>query len=72
MNESGGPRGRLSVWAGEAATALRRQEGQTLVEYALLTGFIAIGSVAAIIALGPAIGEAVQVVGKVIEDYMVL
>jgi Flp pilus assembly pilin Flp len=55
-------RGRFAVWVDKARVALRRQEGQTLLEYALIVGFIGMGTIAAMIALGPAIGAAFQVV----------
>ena len=34
---------------------IRDEEGQDLIEYALLAAFVALGSVAALIVLGPAI-----------------
>ena len=37
------------------AQALRDDRGQDLIEYALLAAFVALGSVAALIVLGPAI-----------------
>lgn len=50
----------------------RREEGQTLLEYALILGFIALATVPAMIALGPTIGQAFQVVTDVIQEHMSL
>lgn len=44
----------------------RREEGQTLLEYALIIAFIAVGTVAALIALGPGIGKGFQAVTAVL------
>jgi len=51
---------------------LRRERGQTLLEYALIIGFIGISSIVAMIALGPAIGHAFEAVTGVVEEYMPL
>jgi Flp pilus assembly pilin Flp len=60
------------AWVQGAMVTLHREEGQTLLEYALLVAFIAIGAVTAMIALAPSIGHAFQAVSGVIEDHMVL
>jgi len=52
------PMARLVAWVQEAKAAFQRERGQTLLEYALIVGFVGIGSIAAMIALGPAIGHA--------------
>jgi Flp pilus assembly pilin Flp len=62
------PGARLRAWVEEAGAALRRQKGQTLLEYALIIAFIGMGTVAAMIALGPTIGDAFQVVTDVLVD----
>jgi len=72
MTERCGPMVRLIAWVQEAKAGLRREGGQTLLEYALIIGFIGIGTIAAMIALGPAIGDAFQSVTGVIEEYMPL
>lgn len=72
MAESVGRRARLMAWVEEARAALWRQEGQTLLEYATIVGFIGMGAIAAMIALGPGIGEAFQVVTGVIDEHMSL
>jgi len=53
---------KLRAWFEEARAGLRREEGQTLLEYALIVGFIGIGTIAAMWALGSGIGPAFQVV----------
>jgi Flp pilus assembly pilin Flp len=55
-----------------AAVTLSREEGQTLLEYALIVGFIGMATIAAMIALAPAIGNACERVTKVIGDPRVL
>jgi Flp pilus assembly pilin Flp len=72
MAEGWRPTARLAAWLQEAKAALRREKGQTLLEYALIVGFIGIGSIAAMIALGPAIGHAYEAVTGIIEEYMPL
>jgi len=62
MAEGCAPTARLMAWVQEAKAALRREGGQTLLEYALIIGFIGIGAIAAMIALAPAIGDAFQVI----------
>ena len=69
MAESGGPRVKLWAWLEEVGNVLRRQEGQTLVEYALMIGVISIATIFAMQALGPSIGNAFQAVTGVIEEY---
>jgi Flp pilus assembly pilin Flp len=72
MTESDGQGSSLMGWVVEAKRALRCQEGQTLVEYALIIGFIGMATIAAMIVLGPAIGDAFQTVTGVIEGHMPL
>jgi Flp pilus assembly pilin Flp len=72
MAEGWRPTVRLAAWAQEAKAVVRREKGQTLLEYALIVGFIGIGSIAAMIALAPAIGHAFEAVTGVIEEYMPL
>ena len=62
MAENGEPRAHLRTWSEEARAGLQREEGQTLLEYALIIGFIGMGSIVFMWALGPAIGGAFQVV----------
>jgi Flp pilus assembly pilin Flp len=62
MAERDGARGKLGAWFKKAGASLRREEGQTLLEYALIVGFIGTATVAAMIALGSGIGPAFQVV----------
>ena len=45
----------VSHFATEALQNLKREEGQDLVEYALILVFISIASIAALMALGPQI-----------------
>ncbi len=45
-----------------ASRRCNREDGQTLLEYALIVGFIGIGTIAVMVLLGPAIGAAFQVV----------
>jgi Flp pilus assembly pilin Flp len=66
------PTARLAAWVQEAKAAFQRERGQTLLEYALIVGFVGIGSIAAMIALGPAIGHAFEAVTGVVEEYMPL
>ena len=68
MAEERGPWTSLRGWVEEARVALLREGGQTLVEYAAIIGFIGIGTIAAMIALGPAIGVAFQAVTDRITD----
>ncbi len=63
---------KLRAWFEEARTGLGREEGQTLVEYALMIGFIGMATIGAMIALGPGIGHSFEMIGQVIEDYGVL
>jgi len=72
MARSGEPRAKLRTWSEEAGAGLQREEGQTLLEYALIIAFVGMGSIAAMWALGPGIGHAFEMVTKVIEDHMVL
>ena len=72
MTERCWPMARPVAWVQKAKAALRREGGQTLLEYALIVGFISIGTIAAMIALGPAIGDAFQSVTDVIGEYMPL
>lgn len=72
MAKSGEPRAKFTAWSEEAGAGLRREEGQTLLEYALIIGFIGMGTIAVMMALGPAIGHAFEMVTKVIGDHMVL
>jgi Flp pilus assembly pilin Flp len=72
MAERGEAIAKLRAWFEEARAGLRRQEGQTLVEYSLIIAFIGMGTIAFMWALGPAIGHAFEMVTKVIEDHMVL
>lgn len=44
-----------SNYAAQALNNLKREEGQDLVEYALILVFISIASIAALMALGPQI-----------------
>jgi Flp pilus assembly pilin Flp len=62
MASSSGPRAKLTTWSEEAGAGLQREEGQTLLEYALIIAFVGMGSIAAMWTLGPAIGQAFQVV----------
>jgi Flp pilus assembly pilin Flp len=68
MADRGSPRCRPVAWVEETRAALRRQEGQTLLEYALIIAFIGMGTIAIMWLLGPAIGEAYQVVTEAITD----
>jgi Flp pilus assembly pilin Flp len=72
MDKEGGPRAELRAGFEGARVGLRREEGQTLLEYALIVGFIGMGTIALMMALGPAIGQAFEMVTKVIGDHMVL
>jgi Flp pilus assembly pilin Flp len=72
MAEGYWPMARLVAWAHEAKAALRREKGQTLLEYALIIGFIGIATIAAMIALGPGIGDAFQAVTGIVEEYVPL
>lgn len=45
----------VSHYAAQALQNLKREEGQDLVEYALILVFISIASIAALMALGPQI-----------------
>jgi Flp pilus assembly pilin Flp len=63
---------RLVAWVQEAKAALRREGGQTLVEYALIVGFIGVAAIAAMMLLVPAIGPAFQAVTNVIEEHVPL
>lgn len=45
----------ISNYAAQALQNLKREEGQDLVEYALILVFISIASIAALMALGPQI-----------------
>jgi pilus assembly protein Flp/PilA len=47
-------------WLARASRRIRGEHGQTLLEYALIVGFIGIGTIAAMWALGPAIGSAFE------------
>jgi Flp pilus assembly pilin Flp len=62
----------LRAWVEEARRTLGRQEGQTLLEYSLTIGFIAMSAVVSIILLAPAIVPAFQAVTDVIEEYVPL
>ena len=68
MARSSGPRGRPGAGSEGARTGLWREEGQTLLEYALIIGFIGMGTITFMWALGPVIGEAFQVVTNVLTD----
>jgi Flp pilus assembly pilin Flp len=72
MAEGRRPTARLVAWFQEAKAALRGEGGQTLLEYALVIGFIAIAAVAAMVALAPALGHAFEAVTGVIDEYMPL
>jgi Flp pilus assembly pilin Flp len=72
MPEGWGPAVRLAAWVQEAKAALRREGGQTLVEYALIVGFIAIATIAAVMALAPTIWPAFQAVTDIIEEHVPL
>jgi Flp pilus assembly pilin Flp len=72
MARSDGRIAKLRAWFGGARAALRREEGQTLVEYALIAGFIGIASIPALILLAPGITPAFEAVKQLIEDHMVL
>jgi len=72
MAEGWGPTARPAAWVQEAKASLRCEKGQTLLEYALIVGFIGIGSIAAMMVLGPAIGHAFEAVTGVVEEYMPL
>lgn len=49
-------------WLARAPSRLSRDDGQTLLEYALIVGFIGMATIAIMWALGPAIGAAFDVV----------
>jgi len=66
------PAARLVAWVREARAALRRERGQTLVEYALIVGFISAAAIAAMMLLAPAIGPAFQAVTDVLGEHMPL
>ena len=72
MTEDGDSRAMLRAWVEEARRTLGRQEGQTLLEYSLTIGFIAMSAVVSIILLAPAIVPAFQAVTDVIEEYVPL
>ena len=68
MAEGCGPTARLVAWVQGAKAALGREGGQTLVEYALIVGFIGIASIAAMMALATTIVPAFQAVTDVLKD----
>ena len=70
MAKSGEPKVTLTTRFEEAGAALRRERGQALLEYALVIGFIGMGAIVAMWALGSAIGEAYQAVSEVFETYV--
>ena len=45
-----------------ASQRSNREDGQTLLEYALIVGFIGIGAIGVMVLLGPAIGASFEVV----------
>lgn len=49
-------------WLARTSWRVTREGGQTLLEYALIVGFIGMATIAIMWALGPAIGAAFQVV----------
>jgi len=72
MAERRWPTARLVAWVQEAKAALWREGGQTLLEYALIVGFIGVAAITAMMALAPAIGPAFQAVTDVLEEHMPL
>jgi Flp pilus assembly pilin Flp len=62
MAMSGEATAKLRAWFEETKAGLPREEGQTLLEYALIIAFVGMGTIAAMWILGPAIGDAFQVV----------
>jgi Flp pilus assembly pilin Flp len=72
MTEGCWPTARLLAWVQGAKAALRREGGQTLLEYALIVGFIGIATIATLMLLAPAIVPAFQAVTDVIEEYVPL
>jgi len=52
-----------------AMVTLAREDGQTLLEYALIIACIAVGTAVVLLAVGPAFGTAFGAVTGVIEDY---
>ena len=55
-----------SSFLGGIGLPARREEGQTLLEYALIVGFVALAAVAVLTVLGPAIGEGFQAVTAIL------
>ncbi len=49
-------------WLVRTSPRVNREDGQTLLEYALIVGFIGMGTIAVLWLLGPAIGAAFDVV----------
>ena len=72
MARSHGRIAKLRAWFERAKTALRREEGQTLIEYTLIAGFIGIASIPALMLLAPGITPAFEAVKQLIEDRVVL
>ena len=72
MTERCWPMARPVAWVQKAKAALRREGGQTLLEYALIVGFIGMATITALMLLAPAIVPAFQAVTGVIEEYVPL
>jgi Flp pilus assembly pilin Flp len=66
------PMARVVTWIHEAKAAARRERGQTLLEYALIVGFISVAAIGAMILLAPAIAPAFQAVTDVLEEHVPL